>query len=176
MKKIVLLLILIGLGYWAWTGRHHLTQTAENGALTAEVLARIARSKPVSLLSIKVSSNDGIVTLAGKVPSAKDEAQILNDVKNIRKVKEVKDLLSVDEATRTEEDIKEDFKLTALIKKSLIADEGLPVAKIDVDVKKKVVTLSGGVPTKEHADLAVKLTKQIKEVKEVKNNLQVVNR
>src|SRR5579864_4199988 len=96
LRKLLILLVLAGIGYWGWRHSHHAKQIYDNSALTAQVLAKIAVKKPASLLSLKVSSDRGIVDLQGHLRSARDEDDVLNLVKSVHGVSEIHDRISLD--------------------------------------------------------------------------------
>lgn len=173
MKKLLLILILAGAGYWGWNHTHRIMQTVNNGSLTAQVLAQIAKSKPISLLSIKISTNNGFVLLQGRVETKKDQDELVTLVQQVKGVVQVKNDLTLDNRLRNQNEIKNDLELTALIKKELITEEGLRGLKIHVEVNKGNVLLTGHVPAEEQAQLAQKIAKKIEGTKEVKNQIKI---
>jgi osmotically-inducible protein OsmY len=79
-------------------------------------------------------------------------------------------------ATRTQESTGEyvdDSVITTKVKSLLAADDFLKSFQIGVETYKGVVQLSGFVNSQEAVDKAVAITKSVKWVKEVKNDLVV---
>lgn len=79
-------------------------------------------------------------------------------------------------ATRTQESSGEyvdDSVITTKVKSLLAADDFLKSFQIGVETFKGVVQLSGFVNSQEAVDKAVKITKSVKWVKDVKNDLVV---
>lgn len=67
----------------------------------------------------------------------------------------------------------DDAAVTASVKAALVADAGLSTATIGVDTQKGVVTLSGAVGSDALKSKAEEITKAVKGVKSVTNNLTV---
>src|SRR5437870_3491894 len=126
MRKFLLLVILIGFGYWAWTrhlGFHRVTQTIDDSALTTEILARIAQAEPLSLLSIKVSTTEGIADISGHARNQDEKNLILSLAKQVKGIRSVRDRLSFNSGFRTPSELETDFAITASIKKNLLQEE-----------------------------------------------------
>ena len=69
------------------------------------------------------------------------------------------------------ESAKADEKLTSMVLTGLKADKELNPLRIDVDTREGVVTLSGSVPSAAAKARASEIAKNVKDVKEVNNQL-----
>ena len=67
----------------------------------------------------------------------------------------------------------DDATITAQVKTALLNDPAVGGLKIDVDTFKGVVTLSGGVKTRQEEQTAIALTRKVGGVTNVKSTLQV---
>jgi len=77
--------------------REKVSRTASNTALTAKVKSAIAREEGMkSLANIDVDSNEGVVTLKGKVQSAEMKKKAGDLAKKVDGVKSVKNELRVE--------------------------------------------------------------------------------
>src|SRR5205085_9573645 len=127
IRKLLLLVILIGIGYWAWTrhfGFHRVTQTIDDSSLTTEILARIAQVEPLSLLSIRVSTTKGVADISGHVRNQEEKSRVLAAARHVEGVRTLRDRIGLDSTLRTPYELKNDFEMTASIKKNLLQEEG----------------------------------------------------
>jgi osmotically-inducible protein OsmY len=67
----------------------------------------------------------------------------------------------------------DDATITAKVKTALLAEPQLKGLAIDVDTSQNVVSLSGTVASEQRRAEAERIARQVKGVKEVRNNLQV---
>jgi osmotically-inducible protein OsmY len=166
--------------------------------ITATVKARLAADDIVRAYVIDVDTAEGVVTLSGTVPTAVAEDRAIRLARETDGVVEVVDEIAVNtavptsgeleggldpgeasgqtenEAERTG-DLLNDAALTSSIKAKLLAEMTTPGVEIDVDAENGVVTLSGTVPSRAAADLAVSIVRRTEGVKSVVNNLRVAS-
>jgi len=123
--------------------------------------------------SVQVDTNDGVVTLSGKVPSAEQKAIAEKKARAIDGVKDVKSFLQVvptaDEkrVDRSDKEIKED------VKTALKNDNSLDDSKITVkDVSNGVVMLGGDATTFSDHLRAVGLADRVPGVKRVTSDVK----
>lgn len=173
MGRILVFLILVGLGYWIWLERVHVTQTLDDGYLGAQVLASIAKAKPIALLSVKAGVHRGVADLRGHVRSIQDEDEVVKAVQEVKGVRGINNHLSLDHRLRTQDEIKNDLEITALVKKNLIQEEGLRGLQIHVAVDQGRVVLTGEVPSREQALFAQKISRSVKGVRDVRSYIEV---
>ena len=74
---------------------------------------------------------------------------------------------------KTVGDTIDDATITAQVKTALLNDPAVGGLKIDVDTFKGVVTLSGGVKTRQEEQTAIALARKVAGVTDVKSTLQV---
>lgn len=65
----------------------------------------------------------------------------------------------------------DDAQITAQVKTGLSVDKSLSAGKIDVDTKEGIVTLTGNAPSEEARRRATEIARNVKDVKDVKNQL-----
>lgn len=116
---------------------------------------------------VNVSTENGVVTLSGTVDHllAKDRAERIAE--STKGVLAVKNLLIVEPAIRTDEEIREDVEV------ALTQDPATDSYEIDVAVDKGVVTLTGTVESVAEKTLAAKVAKGVKGVIALENNVRV---
>lgn len=127
---------------------------------------------------INTDVKEGVVTLTGKVESKVDKALAEELVANLDGVTEVENELTVlnddhDDDSEMMTSLK-DAKVETMVKTKLLMESEVHGTKIEVDVKKGVVTLSGAVESDAELDLAVGIAKNTNDVEEVVSKLKVV--
>jgi osmotically-inducible protein OsmY len=166
-------------------------------ASDAEIKDRVSRAldddKALADSDIDVQSvNDGVVLLAGKASSLDDHLRALEDVRAVPGVKRVKTEVTspdrmADAQIREERDddaqagvkrgvgeAASDAWITTATKMRLLANEQTPATDINVDTRNGVVTLFGIVPSAAAKQAAEAEARKVDNVKQVKNELQVV--
>jgi hyperosmotically inducible protein len=162
----------------------------EDDKLTANVKTVLERDKALGDSDISVKSvNDGVVVLAGKAATLSDHRRALEDVRAVDGVRRVaseirspdelsdKEIWSDTEGTETADATSAsayDAWVTAKVKMALMAEPGLSPLAVNVDTDHGVVTLFGIVNDQTTKDKAALSAKQIRGVKGVENELQVV--
>ena len=116
---------------------------------------------------VDVSTSQGIVTLSGSVANLLAKERAVKIAESIRGVRGVIDRITVTPVSRPDEDIRKDI-LTAL--KQDPATESYQVA---VSVQDAVATLSGSVGSYAEKQLAARIAKGVKGVKEVRNDVTI---
>ena len=129
----------------------------------AVLLALTACGKPDDGKTVGQSVDSGI---------AKTE-QAANDAGNAMKDAAKDAQASGSQASTTMGEKIDDAVITTSVNTSLAKDPDLSAIKIDVDTKDGIVTLSGPAPTAAAKDKATELTKQVKGVASVNNQLVV---
>jgi hyperosmotically inducible protein len=162
----------------------------EDEKLQANVKTVLERDKALADSDIEVKSvNDGVVVLAGEATTLSDHRRALEDARAVDGVRRVaSEIRSPDElsdkeiwsdtdaaaATDATSSSAYDAWLTAKAKMALMAEPGLSPLTINVDTDHGVVTLFGIVGEQATKDKAALSVKQLKGVKGVENELQVV--
>jgi osmotically-inducible protein OsmY len=117
------------------------------------VKTALAISKTVQAFDIDVDSRDGVVSLAGTVPSVQVEAAALEIASDVSGVTEVIDELDIDGQLQTgpgDESLRDrlaDAEIKALVYEKLLRAEDVEAKRVVVVVLERVVTLSGSVDT-----------------------------
>lgn len=176
LKKLFLLAIIVFAGYWVYQhgfGWHDLADSLENGATTAEVLAKIAKENPLLIFSVRVSTHHGHVTLEGHVPTPEARSRVASLAQSVKGITSVEDNLQVAYSLRTPEQLKKDLEITAKVKGKLFQEEGLRGLNIHVDTEHGMVILTGTVPSIEQTVLARKLAASISGVRGVVDRVTV---
>jgi hyperosmotically inducible protein len=183
---LVLGLTLAVVAYLSYTQGRSFTDTFRavkesslDAARTAKVRTALALSKYVSAFDIKVETRQGEVTLAGQVPS--DEAKAVAEAiaKDTSGVDRVRNALVVNptaarnaETDRLAERVA-DLEIKTLLTEALGRDPELK--RIDAQIQKRGVTLSGTVDTPTQKYAAIQLAWQTPGVLGVTDSLTVTN-
>ena len=176
-------------------------KTATSDAeITAAVKAKFMSDKDVSARKIDVETNDGVVTLRGKVATATEAERAEELAKSAEGVRTVHSYLKTDisdnedsntdttvSTTETAKDLEakakegihdvadagSDAAITAQIKWKLAKDKMVQASDIEVDTKYRHVTLTGTVNSKQEKERAVQLARSVDDVVSVRSSLQI---
>ena len=164
--------------------------------ITMKVHSQFVPEDALEGSDIDVTTNGGIVTLTGTVPTAAGKSRAAAIAKATDGVKSVTDRLRVapepnrdataaagaaaregakdtKDATRSAGHTVSDGWMTSKIYSQFITEDALEGSDIDVDVDKGAVTLKGTVPTQAASTRAAAIAKATDGVKSVHNNLKV---
>jgi hyperosmotically inducible periplasmic protein len=185
---LVLMLILAGGMYFAYTQSaslretlHSVKESTQDASVTSKVHTALLLSKRVSPFNIKVETVQGEVTLTGQVPS--------EDVKNVAGaivldtagVKQVHNNLGINptaERNPETEGLGErvaDLELKTVVDDALSKSAELQGKHVDVQVKNRIVTLSGTLETTAQKNNAEQIAWQVSGVQGVMNNISATN-
>lgn len=152
-------------------GERSFGRAAEDATITATVKSKLLWSEHTDGLDINVDTNDGIVTLRGKVPSAEGRDLAGRYAANTSGVRKVNNELAVAGDARRSGSSSEqpvtDTWVTAKVKSSLTLSRPLMDDDIDVKTTNGVVTLSGQVETGQEKSLAIEIADNIRGAKKV---------
>ena len=144
--------------------------------LSAKVKATLLLHQNVSAKT-EVSTKDGIVTLKGEATSQAEKDLTTEYAKDVEGVKEVQNEMTVSETSgkthRTVIEQIDDASITAQVKLALLFHRSTSALYTKVRTTHGVVTLSGKARNAAEKDLAAKLVKDIKGVKNVENQMTV---
>jgi osmotically-inducible protein OsmY len=176
------------------------TQTrASDQELSSLISTKIANDKSLSPDAIKVTVEEGVVTLSGMVAKDADKLKA-EDLAHVPGVVRVDNKLASREkatnktkaaagtvadkskegARKTKEALSKsgevitDAWISSRIKTKFMGDEALRASDIKVDSKDHVITLSGTVPTADARAKAVANAKEVEGVNRVVDNLKVI--
>ena len=162
-----ILLIAAGMQTLVWLPLQAATLNKDitDSGITSTVERELRFEKGVSPDLIDASTSQGIVTLSGSAANLLAKERSVKIAESIRGVRGVIDRITVTPMSRPDGDIRKDI-LTAL--KQDPATESYQVA---VSLKDAVATLSGSVGSYAEQQLAMRIAKGVKGVKEVRNDV-----
>lgn len=153
------------------SGERSFGQAAEDATITATVKSKLLWSEHTDGLDINVDTNNGIVTLRGKVPTAEGKDLAGRYAGNTSGVRKVNNELAVaGDAKRgggSSEQPVTDTWVTAKVKSSLTLSRPLMDDDIDVKTLNGVVTLSGQVETSQEKSLAIEIADNIRGARKI---------
>jgi hyperosmotically inducible periplasmic protein len=166
----------------------------EDPVITADVRSKITEDERLRGLILDVKTDNGIVTINGKVHSQQELDRALELARNTPGVVSVNSLIKIDPAdtsdvlTPTPEDrkaivekgqkeldeaadISGDARIENEVKSKFAADDLIKSRSIRISSKEGVVTLTGSVRTTEEQEEAIRVANSVTGVKEVKSAL-----
>lgn len=147
-------------------------QQVDDATITSKVKAKLTADPEVNPFNIDVDTDDGVVTLRGRVedPEAKTQAERL--ARDTSGVRSVRNQIRVGERVGSETPAS-DQGIAAAVSAALAADSDVAATNIDVDVQDGVVTLSGVVKSAAARQEAERIARNADGVRSVRNELQV---
>lgn len=116
---------------------------------------------------ININTVAGIVTLSGTVDTILAKQRALRVAQTVRGVKSVINTIVVTPVFRADRDVERD------IRKAFSRNPALAAKKLNPEVKKSIVTLSGTVESWPEHDVAIKLAQSVKGVSNVRDNISI---
>ena len=138
-----------------------------DSGITTAVEGGLKLDKGVFPNDVDVSTSQGIVTLSGSVDNLLAKERAVMAAKSIRGVREVIDKITVTPVSRSDEDIRKD------IQTALQQDPATESYQTTVSVQGAVATLTGSVGSYAEKQLATRIVKGIKGIKEVRNDVTI---
>jgi hyperosmotically inducible periplasmic protein len=123
--------------------------------------------------NINIDAKDGVVTLTGTVLSEDHKILAQETVSNVSGVKRVENQLQV-KGQETVPVLHSDPWIGVKVKAALLFHRNVSALKTQVDVKDGVVTLRGNANSQAQKDLTTEYAKDVEGVKNVKNEMIVV--
>lgn len=148
------------------TSTKNQSQTKANRELQQAIETRLQRNSDVDFHLIDVSVQNGTVTLDGAVDDLLSADLAERIAQTTRGVQSVKNQLQAKPVSRPDRDIKQD------IENALLVDPAADSYEVKVDVTKGAVTLTGNVESIYERRLAERITKGIRGVRSVVNQLE----
>lgn len=149
---------------------------ADDSVITAKVKKQLFDALSINSFDISVNTENGIVTLAGFVPSQALAVKTVQMTLSVEGVKRVNDMLHVQ--LTSEKTIKgyiTDTSITSELKANLLAEKGLSSLSVNVKTVNGIVQLSGYVSDPDQRTRVEDLAWKVTGVKSVKNDLLVKN-
>ncbi|MBT0586672.1 BON domain-containing protein [Alteromonas oceanisediminis] len=189
MKRSLLALCVAGTltataGAATQTQKNSWESTAMDAWIDGKAEATLLFNGNLDSFDINTDVKNGKVILTGKVNNDVDKKLAEELIVGIDGVTDVDNKLTVvmDDDREMDKDYEEndsaltDAKIATVVKTRLLFDSDISGMDIDVDVENGEVTLTGNVDSDAQEDLAVQIAKNASDVKNVKNNLKVINR
>ena len=149
--------------------------TAPDLWVATKVRTALRYHRNVDDSTMRVSAQDGVVTLAGQAGSSAQKALAQDIAENVDGVKQVKnDLLVVPAGAKTLAEKIDDASVTAQVKAVLLAHRGTRGIATHVKTDRGTVTLRGEARNPAEKDLVARLTADVKGVRRVRNLMSVV--
>ena len=154
----------------------------EDATISARVKSRLLWNRNTNGLAIDVDTQNGVVTLKGKVASGAHRDLAVQLAKNTTGVQRVRDELEVVPSPRKEgaktplervETRASDAWITAKVKSVLLFSKEAESADIEVGTSDQVVTLQGTVASEAQKNKILEIVGDIVGVKEVRSKLTV---
>lgn len=148
----------------------------DDSVITAKVKQQLFDEPSINSFDISVTTDDGIVTLAGFVTAPELALKALQIATNVEGVKQVNDTLLI--KAKSQKTIKgyiSDTTITSEIKTGLLAKKGISSLSIQVKTVDGIVQLTGYVDSLDQQFLAEEVAWKVEGVQSVKNNLLVKN-
>lgn len=123
-------------------------------------------------IGIKISVDDGIVLLTGKVNTPEVRVEATRIAWEPRGVAEVVNEIQVSEKTSIK-DIAKDLTASTTIKGKLVADKNIKSMNFNIDVVNGIAYLSGIARTKKEMNLVLAYTKETRYVNQLVNYIQL---
>ena len=123
-------------------------------------------------MGIKISVDDGIVLLTGKVNTPEVRVEATRIAWEPRGVAEVVNEIQVSEKTSIK-DIAKDLTASTTIKGKLVADKNIKSMNFNIDVVNGIAYLSGIARTKKEMNLVLAYTKETRYVNQLVNYIQL---
>ncbi len=194
LLSVIVLLFLISIAVYAVYNRNWRTEdnerevkqafasvkdASQNAITTSKVKTALALSKHVSAFDINVDTNDGVVTLQGRVPSQETRRIAEEIARDTSGVTQVTNQLTVDSSAKPNPEVARlgtrvsDLELRTHLEDLFENEQSLKDDKIKTEVRDGVVTLEGDVDSTEERQAAESRAWHIGDVKDVRNNLKV---
>lgn len=160
-----------------------LKRAVEDTSVTGATLASIKIHKTLSSRPIRVTSDEGVVTLRGRVASSEERSEALDLVGGIGGVNGIVDELTIDASLADESSAEpspslgqrlDDTALLAKIRAALHLDQGTRDLSLELSVAGGVVVLGGEVPTADAAEQALTRVRSVSGVESVESRLEIL--
>ena len=155
-------------------------QTDSN--ITTVIKGKLAEDPVLREKDLNVSTDDGIVTVGGKVETQAQADKVVDLAKSVEGVRTVRSHLKTEpeetanNTSGSSESLGQatkDAGITAKVKLKLAADDRIKASDIDVSTNEQIVTLKGDVRTRAEEQRAVRLAHSVDDVRDVVSDLKV---
>lgn len=136
--------------------------------ITMAIEADLLFDNAISSHLIDVTTTQGIVTLSGSVNTLLAKDRALKIAQSIKGVRSIINQITVKQVERKDSEIKAD------VETALLWDPATDSYKVNVSVNNGVVTLTGKVESWAEKQLSEQVTKSVRGIKDIKNNIEIV--
>jgi hyperosmotically inducible protein len=149
--------------------------SSSDPTITSKVKSDIASSRLLTGYDVNVKTDDGVVTVAGQVPSEDLKSLAGEIARQTAGVKEVKNLMIVSADARPGGGNPriQDLEIRTALLQALGRSPELAGKKIDVNVENQTVTLTGGVDTQQQRTIAEQIARASASVTSVNDAIAV---
>lgn len=161
--------------------RQSLAQRFDDATLTATIKSKLLWNTSTRDLHGSVATENGVVTLKGKAPTADAKLLAGSLASNTEGVYQVNNLISLgaadtsttraETAAKSTEEALSDAWITSKVKASLLYSRSLDGLTINVETRTGMVSLSGDVGSSEEKDVALGLARNVRGVRGVDADL-----
>ena len=146
-------------------------RVVQDSNITTKVKTKLANDPALNLFKIDVDTRQGVVTLAGNVPTEDRKRRASDLATSIEGVRMVENLLQVGSKRKTE--MFEDAVITSKITSGLIRNPATHALTIDVETTRGRVVLTGQVQSEAEKREAEQIARGTNGVVSVENKLKV---
>lgn len=167
-------MVCLVLGACASDGTHRSTgDYIDDKAIATKTKSALLADEVTHGFDINVAVDRQVVQLSGFVESQAEVNRAAEIARSVSGVKSVNNSLQVQAGSRTAGEYIDDNVILAKVKAALAGDKTASAVDVEVEVKRGVVSLGGFVNSKAERDAAIKVVRQIKDVKKVVNNMTI---
>lgn len=182
-KIFILFLMLFVIANTGLMAENWFSGYLKDSNITSKVKARLFKNDDINGFRIKVTTDEGVVHLRGKVAMTSEALLAVKLAQGVRRVKKVENHIIVDKPKLGKGEMKThrtffekavvDPSITGQVKTALLANQNVNGMKIRVTTRNGVVFLEGNIASKRERKLAGEIAKGVAGVKAVKNFLRV---
>lgn len=169
--KATTMLMFLMLSLTAWAGDKTVGEVVDDSLIHTKVKTALIGHEAHD---INIEVHEGVVLLAGWVPSANTHEAAVKAASGVEGVREVTDHLYVQDQPRQPGVTIDDGVIAARVKAELASNEQTNGFDINVEVRSGVVLLSGFVKSTDEAKTAIELTRNTQGVTDVLNGMEIV--
>ncbi|MFN7927919.1 MAG: BON domain-containing protein [Blastocatellia bacterium] len=183
---LLAVVVLVGVVIWIAMSRTRLPEAAQGVmqqaadlTTTGKVKSNFSLSKRLSIYDLKVATQNGVVTLTGRVPTEIDKELAASVAKDTTGVTGVTNQLVVESGLRpSEQSLREtariaDLEIQADLRERYASSPELSGENIQITIKDRNVTLSGEVTSPQQKAGAEQVARSINNIQNVTNMLAV---
>lgn len=154
----------------------------DDSVITTKVKARFVKDKQVRARDIEVKTVNGVVELSGTARSTREASRAASIARKVKGVKSVKNDIQVSAqpaasarpaTTQRSDHPVADSVITTKIKGLFVRDKEVSFRTIEVKTVNGVVHLGGTAKSKQEADKAESMARNVEGVKSVQNDIRV---